>query len=210
MRQSVRSRLAYFDVAGRIGVMGTFMRDYPSAILPLLLAAFSLALAADAPAPSPTGSAVTDAVAVVMPTQGQTATGTVHFHRVGDSVHVTGELSGLTPNAKHGFHLHEFGDCTAPDGASAGGHFAPEGHPHGAPDPATHHAGDLGNIEADAAGKAKVDVTVKGLGLASGDRAIVGRAVVVHAQPDDLTSQPAGNAGARVGCGVVGVAKPAS
>jgi superoxide dismutase, Cu-Zn family len=208
MRRSFR--LVYFDVAGRMSVMGTFMRDNPSVVLPLLLAAFSLVLAADAPAPSPTGSAVTDAVAVVMPTQGQTVTGTVRFHRDGESVHVTGELSGLAPNAKHGFHLHEFGDCSAPDGASAGGHFAPEGHPHGAPDPATHHAGDLGNVEADAAGRAKVDVTVKGLGLATGDRAIVGRAVVVHAQPDDLTSQPAGNAGARVGCGVVGVAKPGS
>ena len=210
MTRSFGSGLAYFDPIGRIGVMGTFMRDNPTVVLPLLLAAFGLALAADAPAPSPTGAAVTDAVAVVTPTQGQTVTGTVRFHRDGEAVHVTGELAGLAPNAKHGFHLHEFGDCSAPDGASAGGHFAPEGHPHGAPDPAAHHAGDLGNVEADAAGHAKVDVTVKGLGLATGDRAIVGRAVIVHAQPDDLTSQPAGNAGPRVGCGVVGVAKPGS
>jgi Cu-Zn family superoxide dismutase len=172
------------------------------------LAVAGLAAAAEAPPPSPAGARVTDAVAVVAPTQGQQMSGTVRFHRDGDAVHVSGELSGLTPSAKHGFHVHEFGDCSAPDGASAGGHFAPEGHPHGAPDPATHHAGDLGNVEADASGRAKVDVTVKGLGLDTGDRAIVGRAIVVHAQPDDLTSQPSGNSGARVGCGVIGVAKP--
>ena len=186
------------------------MRDHPILILPLLLAVLGLAMAADTPAPSPAGTSVTDAVALILPTQGQKVAGLVHFHREGEAVHVTGDLAGLTPSAKHGFHLHEFGDCTAPDGASAGGHFAPEGHPHGPPDPAAHHAGDLGNVEADASGHAKVDVTVRGLGLASGDRAIVGRAVIVHAQPDDLTSQPAGNAGPRVGCGVVGVAKAGS
>jgi Cu-Zn family superoxide dismutase len=190
--------------------MRTCMRADRWMILPLVLATFTLARAVDAPPLSPSGKAVTDAIAVIAPTQGQQAAGTVHFHLVGDAVHVTGQLTGLTPSGKHGFHLHEFGDCSAPDGASAGGHFAPEGHPHGAPDPATHHAGDLGNVEADASGAAKVDVTVKGLSLESGDRAIVGRALIVHGQPDDLTSQPAGNAGPRVGCGVVGVAKPGS
>ena len=109
---------------------------------------------------------------MIAPTQGQKVSGAVRFHREGDAVHVTGELSGLTPGGKHGFHVHEFGDCSAPDGTSAGGHFAPEAHPHGAPDPATHHAGDLGNIEADASGNAKVDVTVKGLGLDSGERVV--------------------------------------
>ena len=188
--------------------MQTYLRPPLSLLAALSLAAFGFAVAADAPPASPVGAGVTDAIAVVTPTQGQKVTGTVRFHREGEGVHVTGELAGLTPSAKHGFHVHEFGDCSAPDGASAGGHFAPEAHPHGAPDPATHHAGDLGNVEADASGNAKVDVTVKGLTLATGDRAIVGRAVIVHAQPDDLTSQPAGNAGPRVGCGVVGVAKP--
>jgi len=176
----------------------------------LWLATLGLAVAADTPPTSPVGAAVTDAIAVVAPTQGQKVTGTVRFRREGDAVHVTGELAGLTPSAKHGFHVHEFGDCSAPDGASAGGHFAPEAHPHGAPDPATHHAGDLGNVQADASGHARVDVIVKGLALDTGERAIIGRSVIVHAQPDDLTSQPAGNAGPRVGCGVVGVAKPAS
>jgi Cu-Zn family superoxide dismutase len=188
--------------------MRTLIRRRLSLIPALSLAAFGLAVAAEAPPRSPVGAAVTDAIAVVAPTQGQKVAGTVRFHREGDGVHVTGDLTGLTPSAKHGFHVHEFGDCSAPDGASAGGHFAPEAHPHGAPDPAEHHAGDLGNVEADASGHAKIDVTVKGLALDTGDRALIGRAVVVHAQPDDLTSQPAGNAGPRVGCGVVGVAKP--
>jgi Cu-Zn family superoxide dismutase len=170
----------------------------------------AVAHGADAPPRSPTGAAVTDAIAVLAPTAGQQVRGTIRFHRDGDTVHVTGEITGLTASAKHGFHVHEFGDCSAPDGASAGGHFAPEGHPHGAPDPATHHAGDLGNVTADASGTARVDVTVPGLSLVGGDRALVGRAVIVHAKPDDLTSQPSGDAGARVACGVIGVAKPGS
>src|SRR4029453_2480944 len=184
---------------------------HPRSLIPLLvLAAVGVAAAADAPPPSPIGAAVTDAIAVVAPTQGSQASGTVRFHSQAGGVHATGELSGLTPSAKHGFHVHEFGDCSAPDGASAGGHFAPDGHPHGAPDPAQHHAGDLGNVEADANGHAKVDVTVPGLTLATGDRAIIGRALIVPAQPDDLTSQPTGNAGPRVGCAVIGAAKPGS
>lgn len=167
------------------------------------------AWAADVPPATPTGEAVTDAVAVLAPTQGQQARGTVRFRRQGDSVFVTGAVSGLAPNAKHGFHVHEFGDCSAPDGTSAGGHFAPEAHPHGTPDPTKHHAGDLGNIQADASGQARIDLKVPGLGLAAGNRAIVGRGLIVHAGPDDLTTQPTGNAGARIACGVVGIAKPA-
>ncbi len=121
---------------------------------------------------------------------------------------MTGDVTGLAPGTKHGFHVHEFGDCSAPDGTSAGGHFAPEAHPHGAPDPAAHHAGDLGNLEADAAGKATVNLLVPGLSLGSGARALLGRGVIVHAQADDLTTQPTGNAGGRIACGVIGVAKP--
>src|SRR5262245_51665286 len=106
-------------------------------LIPLLvLAAVGVAAAADAPpaAPSAIGAGVTDAIAVILPTKGQQTTGAVHFHSQGGGVHVTGELTGLTPSAKHGFHVHEFGDCSAPDGANAGAHFAPEGHPHGPPD----------------------------------------------------------------------------
>jgi Cu-Zn family superoxide dismutase len=176
-------------------------------LLAPVIAAAVAAWSAEAPPPSPAGAAVTDAIAVLAPTQGQQVRGSVRFRREGDAVHVTGELSGLTPKGKHGFHVHEFGDCSAPDAASAGGHFAPEGHPHGAPDPARHHAGDLGNVEADTAGRAVVDVKVPGLTLATGDRALLGRGLIVHAQPDDFSTQPTGNAGGRVACGVIGVAK---
>ena len=138
------------------------MRDHPILILPLLLVVLGLAMAADTPAPSPAGTAVTDAIAVISPTQGQKVAGVVRFHREGDAVHVTGELAGLTPSAKHGFHLHEYGDCTAPDGSSAGGHFAPEAHPHGRPTLPHTTPAISGNVEADAAGRAKVDVTVRG------------------------------------------------
>jgi len=174
-----------------------------------LVAITALGRAAEPP-PSPTGAGVTDAVAVLAPTQGQQARGTVRFHQEKDGLRITGEVTGLTANAKQGFHIHEFGDCSAADGASAGGHFAPEAHPHGAPDPATHHAGDLGNVEADSSGRAAVDVKLPGLTLVSGDRAVVGRGLIVHAQADDLTTQPTGNAGGRIACGVIGVAKPGS
>src|SRR4030095_4072878 len=185
--------------------MGGLMRQL---FVVSLVAFTALGRAAETPPPSPSGAGVTDASAVLAPTQGQQARGTVRFHQEKDGLRITGEVTGLTANAKQGFHIHEFGDCSAADGASAGGHFAPEGHPHGAPDPAQHHAGDLGNVEADANGKAKVDVTVPGLTLATGDRAIIGRALIVHAQPDDLTSQPTGNAGPRAGCAVIRAAKP--
>lgn len=170
----------------------------------------SLAFAADPPPPTAVGPAVTDAVAVLAPTQGSKVAGTIRFRKAGDGVRVSGEVRGLEPNAKVGFHIHEFGDCSAPDGTSAGGHFAPEGNPHGAPTAPQHHAGDLGNLEADATGTAKVELNAARLGIATGDAQILGRGLIVHAQADDFTTQPTGNAGGRAACGVIGVAKPAS
>jgi Cu-Zn family superoxide dismutase len=149
---------------------------------------------------------VTKAVAVLHPTAGNNVTGTVTFTKSGDEVKVVADISGLKPG-KHGFHIHEFGDCTAPDAMSAGGHFNPESHHHGAPDATDRHAGDLGNIEADAAGKAHLDLTDKVMKL-SGPESIVGLSVIVHEKADDLKTQPTGDSGARVACGVVGVAKP--
>jgi Cu-Zn family superoxide dismutase len=107
----------------------------------------------------------------------------------------------------HGFHVHEFGDCSAPDFASAGGHFNPTSEPHAGPKDAHRHEGDLGNVEAGADGSVAVDYTDSGLRF-EGDKSILGRAVVVHANADDLKTQPSGNAGGRVACGVIGVAKP--
>ena len=148
----------------------------------------------------------TKAVAVLHPTAGNNVSGIVTFTVSGDSVKVVADISGLTPG-KHGFHIHEFGDCSSADGKSAGGHFNPGNHQHGAPDSSDRHEGDLGNIEADASGKAHLDITDKMLKL-SGDMSIIGRAVIVHEKADDLKTQPTGDAGGRVACGVIGVAKP--
>ncbi len=148
----------------------------------------------------------TKAIAVLHPTTGSTVAGTVTFTAVGDGVKVVADLTGLTPG-KHGFHIHEFGDCSSPDAKSAGGHFNPTNHQHGAPDATDRHAGDLGNIEADASGKVHVDVSDKVMKL-SGSDSIVGHAVIVHEKADDLKTQPTGDAGGRVACGVIGIAKP--
>lgn len=148
----------------------------------------------------------TKAIAVLHPTQGSNVGGTVTFTSSGDQVKVVADITGLTPG-KHGFHIHEFGDCSDPKAASAGGHFNPGKHQHGAPDAADRHAGDLGNIEADATGKAHLELTDKVMKL-SGDDSIVGRAVIVHEKADDLKTQPTGDAGGRLACGVIGIAKP--
>jgi len=132
--------------------------------------------------------------------------GTVTFVQKGARTMITAELSGLTPG-KHGFHVHEFGDITSLDGGSAGGHFNPEGTPHGGPDSAERHVGDLGNIVADANGKATYSRRDRVVKL-RGPNSVVGRAIVVHAGTDDLTTQPTGDAGARAAYGVIGLAKP--
>ncbi len=146
------------------------------------------------------------AVAVLSAASGSNVSGTVTFTKSGDDVKIVADLNGLTPD-KHGFHVHEFGDCSAADATSAGGHYNPGKHQHAAPEASERHMGDLGNLEADASGKAHLERTDKTLKL-SGDSAIVGYAVVVHEKEDDLKTQPTGNAGGRVACGVIGVAKP--
>ena len=141
------------------------------------------------------------AVAELSPTQGNNVRGVVRFTETGKGVQVVADITGLTPG-KHGFHIHEKGDCSAPDAISAGAHFNPTGAKHGAPDAADRHVGDLGNITADANGKAqykRLDTQLSFDGAAS----ILNRAVIVHAVPDDLMTQPTGNAGARVACGVI-------
>ena len=142
------------------------------------------------------------AQATLQPTQGNTVQGTVHFEEDMGETHVEIHLTGLTPG-KHGFHIHETGDCSAPDASSAGGHFNPDAKPHGAPDAAEHHLGDLGNVEADSGGMVMVDLHSDSLSLEPGPNSIIGRAVVVHGGEDDLKGQPAGNAGPRVACGVI-------
>jgi Cu-Zn family superoxide dismutase len=142
------------------------------------------------------------AVAELKPTAGNKAEGTVNFTQRGDKVVVVAKVSGLTPGS-HGFHIHEKGDCSAPDGTSAGGHFNPLGKPHAHPTSADRHAGDMPMLEADAAGNATLTATLDVITIGSGAADIVGRGVIVHKDPDDWKTQPTGNSGARVACGVV-------
>ncbi len=135
---------------------------------------------------------------------GSQVAGTLQVSAMTDGVHVGGRISGLAPNSDHGFHIHDKGDCSAADASSAGGHFNPGGQPHGKIGASPHHLGDQMNIHADANGDAMVDAHFAGVTLGSGQaNDVMGRALVVHADPDDYTSQPAGNAGKRVACGVI-------
>jgi Cu-Zn family superoxide dismutase len=143
------------------------------------------------------------AIAVLSSASASKVTGTVTFTKSGDGVKVVADISGLTPG-KHGFHVHEFGDCSAADATSAGSHFNPTNDPHAGHDADKRHMGDLGNLEADSSGKARLDLTDKHMKLS----AVIGKAVIVHEKADDLKTQPTGDAGGRVACGVIGDAKP--
>jgi superoxide dismutase, Cu-Zn family len=142
----------------------------------------------------------TKATAQLEPKSGSQVTGTVTFTSVGNEVQVVADIQNLKPG-KHGFHIHDKGDCSAPDAASAGAHFNPTRQHHGGPNTAERHAGDLGNIDADASGKAHLDW--KGTLSLSGKNSIIGKSVVVHEKEDDLKTDPAGNSGARIACGVI-------
>ncbi len=147
--------------------------------------------------------------AATQPTN-QNVGGTVTFTQAGDGVKVVANLTGLSPG-KHGIHIHEKTDFSAPDLTSAGGHWDPDGHKqHGGPDspPTARHAGDLGNIEADKSGTAHMETTFPGLSVGGGGKNdVVGHSVVVHAKDDDLKSNPAGNAGGRVAAGAIDAKK---
>ena len=136
------------------------------------------------------------------PTTGQTATGTVTFTDLKDGgTQVVVDLKNVPPGV-HGFHIHEGSSC-ADDAKGAGGHFNPNNMPHAAPDAASHHAGDFGNVTADDKGEVHANFVTHSVTVAAGTTSVIGHAVVLHANPDDLTTQPAGNAGARIACGVV-------
>ena len=174
----------------------------------ICLGAFNICKAADAEhAHANAWSSVKQAVAVLHPTAGNKCHGTVRFTQDGENVKVVATIEGLSPGQKHAFHIHQYGDCSSADGMSAGGHYNPEGHQHGLPETEMRHAGDLGNLEADSEGKAHLEVTVSNVSIAGTKNPIIGRGVIVHAKVDD-GGQPVGNAGARIGCGVIGVANP--
>lgn len=150
---------------------------------------------------------ITKASAVLAPTKGNTAAGLVTFTKVEGGVRIVADLTGLSVG-RHGFHIHEYGDCSAPDGTSAGGHYNPyHSSEHGAPDAAGRHAGDFGNLDADATGKAHYERVDKVITLEGVDT-IVGHGVIVHEKFDDLKTQPVGNAGARIACGSIVATKP--
>ena len=169
----------------------------------LLIAAAATAMLA-ACQTSPDASTPARATAELKPTKGNKTFGEADFEQVGNKVRVFVFVQGLKPGQEHGLHIHEKGDCGSGDGMSAGGHFNPHGKPHGHPSGAERHAGDLPSLKANKDGRANVQVEVDGLTVAPGPASVIGRAVIVHADPDDYKTQPTGNAGARLACGVIG------
>ena len=146
------------------------------------------------------------AIAVIHPTKSNKITGTVTFHEQEDGgTHIHAQLHGLTPG-KHGFHIHDLGDCSSADGMCTKGHFNPTNQPHGGLNSKKRHVGDMGNVIADEQGNATLNFVDKIITL-NGPLTIIGRSVIVHADEDDFFSQPSGNAGARIGCGVIGIAE---
>jgi Cu-Zn family superoxide dismutase len=151
---------------------------------------------------SSAAAAQNQVAATLAPSAGNSTAGKVVFVQEGRKLFVIAEVTGLKPGA-HGFHVHEKGDCSAPDFSSAGGHFNPGSQPHGNPMAGAHHAGDMPVLEADASGKATARAELRSMSIGGGANDIVGKSVVVHADPDDFKTQPAGNSGARIACGVI-------
>lgn len=154
-----------------------------------------------------TAPEITQATAILSPTEGNETSGVITFTQTDEGVRVEGTVSGLDAEARHGFHIHQYGDCRSPDGTSAGGHFNPEDVDHAAPTADIRHVGDLGNLPTDAEGAASVDFVDTHVQL-NGANSVLGRGVIVHAGTDDFESQPTGDAGSRLACGVIGVANP--
>lgn len=147
------------------------------------------------------------AIAVIQPMTGHTATGVFYFEQKADGVRVNAVLSGLTPNSEHGVHIHQYGDITDKTaGTSAGGHYNPDNLPHGLPPNKVRHPGSFGNIKANEKGEALFEFMDHTITLVGIKNPIIGRSVVVHAKRD-TGEQPAGNAGPRIGVGVIGIAK---
>lgn len=149
-------------------------------------------------------SSFTKAVAVIYPTQGNNASGTVTFEQTDNGVKVYTDAKGLSPGP-HGYHIHLYGDCSATDGTSAGTHFNFEGSSLNPPADIDYITGDLGNLDANDKGEAAADTTIANATL-NGTKSIIGRAVVVHEKANDPSQPPIGAAGPRLGCGVIGIA----
>ncbi|AWH23755.1 superoxide dismutase family protein [Stenotrophomonas sp. YAU14D1_LEIMI4_1] len=199
-----------FAAIAALGLAACSQPATPEAEAPATTPAEGSAAPADpasAPAADAAAAAATDATASaeLAPTQGNETKGSVTFKVVDGKVHVSGQISGLKPGSEHGFHIHEKGDCSAPDGMSAGGHFNPGKQDHGSVAAAPHHGGDMPNIKADDKGVATIDGPVSSnVNIGKGDDFdIIGRGLIVHADADDYKTQPTGNAGARLACAVI-------
>jgi len=163
---------------------------------------FAAAIAADAPGASSSKQAT--AQVKLTASSGSSVTGTLKLMATGDGVSVMGDIAGLPPKTEHGFHVHETGDCSAPNAASAGGHFNPDHAQHGGPGITPHHLGDIPNIVADESGHASVNATIGSATLGDGGpHDLMGKAFIVHAKPDNYVTQPSGDSGDRIACGVV-------
>ena len=189
-------------------------------VLSIFAAAFSIVVGCQhaqpdaATPPVAAGDAKVVAVAQMRPSQAATTqplnnnvTGVVTFTQTADGVSFVADIDGFEPNTKHGFHIHDKGDLSAPNLSSAGGHFNPTHEAHGGPDSPHHHLGDLGNLEADANGHAHLEGTMKDVTLTGDTNSILGRSVIIHAKEDDLHSQPTGDSGAKIAGGVILLSK---
>lgn len=168
-----------------------------------LYAAMTVLLSLGVVSCASSSTVVAKAVATMEPRSDSNVRGVVTFMEYEDGrVAVRADLENVPPGL-HGFHVHETGDCSAPDATSAGGHFNPWGNPHGGPEATTHHVGDLGNVRAGANGVVSTTVWSSDLSVSAGPASVEGKAVILHADPDDLVSQPTGAAGGRIACGVI-------
>ncbi len=158
--------------------------------------------AAPAVDPAPSAPAVTAEASATLASKDGSIHGMVSFTETADGVAVVAHVEGAPPGV-HGFHIHETGDCSADDFTSAGGHFNPAGVPHGGPDDVERHGGDLGNIEVAEGGHGHLEISSDIITLGEGANSVIGRGVILHADADDLVSQPTGAAGARLACGVI-------
>lgn len=160
------------------------------------------------------GNLVKVAAAALEPRSGELSGGLVTFTEtkvpnedgtLSSQISIAYEISGLTPGKSHGFHIHERGDCSAKNASSAGDHFNPAEAEHGGLDAENSHAGDLGNLVADKDGNALgvIEKVTKITLDPESPNYILGRSIIVHKAPDDLTTQPTGNSGARIACGVI-------
>lgn len=165
-----------------------------------LLAAAALSACSQLPSDPLAKGAV--ASAQLQPTQGNAVQGNVRFSTQKDgSVRVQGTVQGLAPNTVHGFHVHDKGDCSSPDGMSTGGHFNPGNTAHG--HMGSGHAGDLNSLRSDGSGTATFDYSTRSITVGYGATNVVGRGLIVHKDADDFVTQPTGNAGARLACAVI-------